>query len=127
MFQYVLGRLAGIVGVLFAVSVMIFLIIHAIPGGPFDNSPAGKSEMPIPEHIRTQLLAKYGLDQPLHAQYISYMGNVLQGDFGVSFRTGEPVTAFIGRTWPVTLQLGLIALLVGAPLGIGMGLLAALR
>jgi ABC-type dipeptide/oligopeptide/nickel transport system permease component len=106
---------------------MIFLIIHAIPGGPFDNSPAGKSEMPIPEHIRAQLLAKYGLDQPLHAQYISYMGNVLHGDFGVSFRTGEPVTAFIGRTWPVTLQLGLIALLVGAPLGIGMGLLAALR
>ncbi len=127
MLQYVLGRLVGIVGVLFAVSIMIFLIIHTIPGGPFDSSPAGKSEMPIPEHIRTQLQAKYGLDQPLHVQYTRYMLNLLRGDFGVSFRTGEPVTAFIARTWPVTLVVGLIALAVGAPLGIGMGLLASLR
>jgi ABC-type dipeptide/oligopeptide/nickel transport system permease component len=127
MLHYVLGRLVGIVGVLFAVSIMIFMIIHAIPGGPFDNSPAGKSEMPIPEHIRTQLLAKYGLDQPLYQQYTNYMLNAVRGDFGVSFRTGEPVTAFIARTWPVTLLIGLIALVVGAPLGIGMGLLASLR
>ena len=127
MLHYVLGRLVGIVGVLFAVSIMIFLIIHTIPGGPFDNSPAGKSEMPIPEHIRTQLLAKYGLDQPLHIQYPRYMLNALRGDFGISFRTGEPVTAFIARTWPVTLVVGLIALAVGVPIGIGMGLLASLR
>ena len=127
MFHYVLGRLVGIVGVLFAVSILIFLIVHTIPGGPFDNSPAGKSEMPIPEHIRTQLLAKYGLDQPLHIQYARYMLNALRGDFGVSFRTGEPVTAFVARTWPVTLVIGLIALAIGAPLGIGMGLLASLR
>jgi ABC-type dipeptide/oligopeptide/nickel transport system permease component len=127
MLHYVLGRLVGIAGVLFAVSVMIFMIIHTIPGGPFDVSPAGKSEMPIPEHIRTQLLTKYGLDQPLHVQYGRYMLNALRGDFGVSFRTGEPVTAFIARTWPVTLFIGLIALAVGAPLGIAMGLLASLR
>jgi ABC-type dipeptide/oligopeptide/nickel transport system permease component len=127
MLHYVLGRLAGIAGVLIAVSLMIFLIIHAIPGGPFDNSPAGKSEMPLPEHIRAQLLAKYGLDQPLHVQYARYMLNALRGDLGVSFRTGEPVTEFIARTWPVTLTIGLIALLAGAPLGIGLGLLAALR
>jgi ABC-type dipeptide/oligopeptide/nickel transport system permease component len=127
MLHYVLGRLVGIAGVLFAVSIMIFLIIHTIPGGPFDNTPAGKSEMPIPEHIRAQLLAKYGLDQPLHTQYLRYMLNALRGDFGISFRTGEPVTAFIARTWPVTLVIGLIALAIGAPLGIGMGLLASLR
>lgn len=127
MLQYVLGRLVGIVGVLFAVSIMIFLIIHTIPGGPFDNTPAGKSEMPIPEHIRTQLLAKYGLDQPLHIQYTRYMLNALRGDLGISFRTGEPVTAFIARTWPVTLYVGVIALVVGTPIGIGMGLLASLR
>jgi ABC-type dipeptide/oligopeptide/nickel transport system permease component len=127
MLQYVLGRLVGIVAVLFAVSIMIFVIIHFIPGGPFDNSPSGKSEMPIPEHIREQLLAKYGLDQPLHVQYMRYMLNALRGDFGVSFRTGEPVTAFIARTWPVTLFVGVIALAVGTPIGIGMGLLAALR
>ena len=127
MVRYILGRLIGIAGVLFAVSIMIFLIMHAIPGGPFDNSPAGKSEMPIPEHIRAKLLAQYGLDQPLHAQYVRYMLNALRGDLGVSFRTGEPVTAFIARTWPITLTVGLIALAIGAPIGIGMGLLASLR
>jgi peptide/nickel transport system permease protein len=127
MVRYILGRLVGIVGVLFAVSIMIFLIMHAIPGGPFDNSPAGKSEMPIPEHIRAKLLAQYGLDQPLHVQYVRYMLNALTGDLGVSFRTGEPVTAFIARTWPITLTVGLIALAIGVPIGIGMGLLASLR
>src|SRR4051794_26595183 len=127
MANYVLGRLIGIVGVLIAVSLMIFLIIHTIPGGPFDNSPGGKSELPIPEHIRAALLAKYGLDKPLYTQYLQYMSNALHGDFGISFQTGEPVTAFIERTWPVTLYLGVLSLLVGAPIGIGMGLLAALR
>ena len=127
MVRYILGRLIGIAGVLFAVSIMIFLIMHAIPGGPFDNSPAGKSEMPIPEHIRAKLLAQYGLDQPLHVQYVRYMLNALRGDLGVSFRTGEPVTAFIARTWPITLTVGLIALAIGVPIGIGMGLLASLR
>src|SRR5689334_1520547 len=108
--RYVLGRLIGVVGVLIAVSVMIFLMIHTIPGGPFDNVPAGKSEMPIPEYIRTKLYAKYGLDQPLYVQYFRYITSALQGDLGISFRTGEPVTAFVVRTWPVTMVLGLIAL-----------------
>lgn len=127
MTRYILARLIGVIGVLLAVSVLIFLIIHAIPGGPFDNSASGKMELPIPEHIRQRLLAQYGLDQPLYVQYLRYMLGVVQGDFGISFRTGEPVTAFIGRTWPVTLTLSVIALIIGVPFGVGMGLLAALR
>ena len=127
MTRYILGRLIGVVGVMLAVSVLIFLIIHAIPGGPFDNSPSGKMEVPIPEFIRQRLLAQYGLDQPLYIQYVRYMTGILHGDFGISFRTGEPVMAFIARTWPVTLTLALIALVIGVPIGIGLGMLAALR
>jgi ABC-type dipeptide/oligopeptide/nickel transport system permease component len=127
MTRYILARLLGVIGVLFAVSIMIFLIIHTIPGGPFDSSASGKMEMPIPAHIRERLNTKYGLDQPLVVQYLRYMAGVVRGDFGISFRTGEPVTAFIARTWPVTLTLAAIALAVGAPVGIGMGMLAALR
>ena len=74
MVRYIGERLFGIVGVLFAVSVLIFLIIHAVPGGPFDASPAGKSELPIPEHIRARLLAQYGLDQPLAVVIFRYQG-----------------------------------------------------
>ncbi len=127
MARYVLGRFAGIVGVLFIVSIMIFLMIHSIPGGPFDAMPTTSEFREIPEHIREKLMAKYGLDKPLYVQYFRYMWAALRGDFGISFRYGEPVTDFISRSWPATAQLGLSAMAIGIPIGIGLGILAALR
>jgi ABC-type dipeptide/oligopeptide/nickel transport system permease component len=127
MARYVVGRIVGIIGVLFVVSVMIFLMIHTIPGGPFDAMQGKAERRDIPEHVRQKLLAKYGLDQPLHVQYIRYMTNALQGDFGISFRYGEPVARFVARTWPVTVQLDLMATAIGVPIGIGLGILAALK
>ena len=127
MTRYILGRLLGMVGVLLGVSILIFLLIHFIPGGPFDSISSDKNEKPIPEHIRAALLAKYGLDQPIYVQYVRYMTNALQGDFGISFHTGEAVANFIARTWPITVQLGLMALVISWPLGLLLGLFAALR
>ena len=127
MTRYVLGRFAGIVGVLFVVSIMIFLMIHTIPGGPFDAMPTTSEFREIPEHIREKLMAKYGLDKPLYVQYFRYMWAALRGDFGISFRYGEPVTDFISRSWPATAQLGLSAMAIGIPIGIGLGIVAALR
>ncbi|HRW06872.1 MAG TPA: ABC transporter permease, partial [Caldilineaceae bacterium] len=127
MARYVLGRLIGVVGVLLGVSILVFLLIHAIPGGPFDSISSEKNEKPIPEHIRAALLAKYGLDQPLYVQYLRYMGNALRGDFGISFHTGENVSNFIARTWPVTMQLGLMAVVISWPIGLLLGLFAAVR
>ena len=127
MTRYVLGRFVGIIGVLFIVSIMIFLMIHSIPGGPFDAMPTTSEFREIPEHIREQLMAKYGLDKPLYVQYFRYMWAALRGDFGISFRYGEPVTDFISRSWPATAQLGLSAMAIGIPIGIGLGILAALR
>ncbi|HMN27122.1 MAG TPA: ABC transporter permease [Caldilineaceae bacterium] len=127
MTRYILGRLAGILGVLLIVSIMIFLMMHTIPGGPFDNMPSTSEHKAIPEHIRQKLLAKYGLDQPLPIQYLRYMGSLLRGDFGISFRYGEPVGDFIGRTWGVTMQLGLASMAIGIPMGIALGILAAIR
>ncbi|MCY3899647.1 MAG: ABC transporter permease [Caldilineaceae bacterium] len=127
MTRYVLGRFAGIIGVLFIVSIMIFLMIHTIPGGPFDAMPTTSEFREIPEHIREKLMAKYGLDKPLYVQYFRYMWAALRGDFGISFRYGEPVTDFISRSWPATAQLGLSAMAIGIPIGIGLGIVAALR
>ena len=127
MTRYVLGRFVGIIGVLFIVSIMIFLMIHSIPGGPFDAMPTTSEFREIPEHIREKLMAKYGLDKPLYVQYFRYMWAALRGDFGISFRYGEPVTDFISRSWPATAQLGLSAMAIGIPIGIGLGILAALR
>lgn len=125
MVRYVVGRLLGIVGVLVAVSVITFLMMHAVPGGPFDAAP--QQEMPIPEHIRARLLRMYNLDKPIHVQYLSYMEHAVRGDLGVSFHYGEPVTRFLRRSWPTTVQLGLATLIVSLSIGLTVGTLAALR
>jgi ABC-type dipeptide/oligopeptide/nickel transport system permease component len=123
MARYLLGRLAGIVVVLLIVSVVIFLLMHAIPGGPFDED-----KVPLSPAAKANYLAKYGLDKPLPEQYVRYMANALRGDFGVPFQSPtETVTGLIARTWPVSAMLGLVTLLVALPLGFLLGVLAAMR
>jgi ABC-type dipeptide/oligopeptide/nickel transport system permease component len=118
-------RIVGIIGVLIAVSMITFVMMHAVPGGPFDTSQ--DLQIPLPEHIRANLMAKYNLDKPIYVQYLSYMGNVLQGDFGTSFRYGEPVTKFVQRSWPVTMKLGVITIVLSTIVGLSMGILASLK
>jgi ABC-type dipeptide/oligopeptide/nickel transport system permease component len=123
--RYILVRIVGIIGVLIAVSMITFVMMHAVPGGPFDTSQ--DLQIPLPEHIRANLMTKYNLDKPIYVQYLSYMGKVLQGDFGTSFRYGEPVTKFVQRSWPVTMKLGLITIVLSTIVGLGMGILASLK
>jgi peptide/nickel transport system permease protein len=123
--RYILIRVMGIIGVLIAVSMITFGMMHAVPGGPFDT--AQDLKIPLPEHIRANLMAKYNLDKPIHVQYLSYMGKLLQGDLGVSFRYGEPVTNFVKRSWPVTMQLGLVTAILAIIVGLIMGILASLK
>lgn len=123
MARYLLGRLGGVLIVFFIVSVVIFLLMHAIPGGPYNED-----KVPLSAEAKTNYLRKYGLDRPLVEQYLLYMGNALRGDFGVPFQSPtETVTGLIGRTWPVSASLGIIALLVALPLGLLLGILAAAR
>jgi len=123
MARYLLGRLAGILIVFLIVSVVIFLLMHAIPGGPYNED-----KVPLSPEAKANYLRKYGLDRPLVEQYLLYMGNVLRGDFGVPFQSPtETVTGLIARTWPVSASLGFVALLVAIPLGLLLGILAATR
>ncbi len=123
MARYLLGRLAGILIVFFIVSVVIFLLMHAIPGGPYNED-----KVPLSAEAKANYLRKYGLDRPLVEQYFLYMGNALRGDFGVPFQSPtETVTGLIARTWPVSASLGIAALLVAIPLGLLLGILAAAR
>jgi ABC-type dipeptide/oligopeptide/nickel transport system permease component len=123
MARYILGRLAGIAVVLVVVSITIFLLMHAIPGGPFDED-----QMPLPPEAKANFLRKYGLDRPLYEQYFRYMGNALRGDFGIPFQSPtETVGELIARTWPVSISLGLVTILIALPLGFLLGLLAAVR
>lgn len=123
MIRYLVGRLAGIVVVLLIVSLVIFLLMHAVPGGPWDED-----KVPLSAAAKANYLAKYGLDKPLPEQYLRYMANALRGDFGIPFQSPtETVTGLIARTWPVSASLGLVTLLVALPLGFLLGVLAASR
>jgi ABC-type dipeptide/oligopeptide/nickel transport system permease component len=123
MIRYILGRLASVMLTFFVVSVIIFLMMHAIPGGPFDGN-----EMPLSDAVRAQLNAQLGLDRPLHVQYFSYMAGVMRLDFGIPFQSpGETVLELLARAWPPSLLLGGLGVLIGAPLGILLGMAAALH
>jgi oligopeptide transport system permease protein len=123
MIRYLLGRVAGLVIVFVLVSMMAFLMMHSVPGGPFDEEKS-----PLPPAAKANILRKYGLDRPLPEQYLRYMGSALRGDFGISFQSPtETVIQLIGRTWPVSMALGGLTILVALTSGITLGIIAAVK
>jgi oligopeptide transport system permease protein len=120
--RYCLTRLAGAVPTLFVIVTIAFFLIRAAPGGPFDQ------EQTLPPQIKANLDSAYGLDQPIWTQYIRYLGALAHGDFGPSFKYKDfSVTELIGQGFPVTLELGAIAMLLALGLGIPIGTFAALH
>jgi oligopeptide transport system permease protein len=117
-----LRRLLGAVPTLFLVIVLAFLLVHAAPGGPFDDERA------LPPEIEANIQAAYHLDEPLPMQFLRYVGGVLRGDFGPSYSYRDyTVSELIGRSFPISLQIGALAMLLAAFAGIGIGIVAALR
>ncbi len=97
--------------------------MHSVPGGPFDEDKS-----PLPPAAKANILRKYGLDRPIYEQYARYMWNALQGDFGISFQSPtETVIQLIGRTWPVSMRLGGMAILIALPLGMLLGTIGAIK
>jgi ABC-type dipeptide/oligopeptide/nickel transport system permease component len=123
MIGYIIRRLLSICITFVVVSILLFVMMHAVPGGPFDAT-----EMPLSEAAKATIMAKYGLDQPLYVQYVKYMWGVLHFDFGIPYQSpGETVLELLGRAWVPSLVLGGAGVLIGAPLGIALGLMAALN
>ena len=123
MARYIVGRLASLLFVLVAVSIITFLLMHSVSGGPFDTS-----ERRLPEATRQAQLEKYGLDGPIWEQYLRYMSHAVRGDFGVPFQSPtESVTGLIARAWPVTIKIGVPTILLAYTLGTLLGFVAALR
>jgi oligopeptide transport system permease protein len=122
MIRYVLKRLGGAVPTLFAIVTLSFFLVHAAPGGPFDQ------EQSLPPDIMANLQNAYGLDQPVWMQYARYVRALAHGDFGPSFKYKDfTVTELISQGLPVTLELGTIALSVALSLGLLIGTFAALH
>jgi peptide/nickel transport system permease protein len=121
--RYLLRRLAESVVTFILVTIVVFLGVRALPGDPA-RALAGEESNP---EVLTEIRRSFGLDQPIPVQYVKYVGNALSGDLGRSSRTGLPVAQSIGHALPVTLQLAVFAMLIAGLIGIGAGVVAAVR
>ncbi|MHB2017279.1 MAG: ABC transporter permease [Candidatus Xenobia bacterium] len=123
MTRYLMRRLLGVIPVLFAVTLIVFVAMHLIPGDPArvmlgDKAPA--SEVAAFHH-------KHHLDQPVLVQLGIFLGGLLHGDLGSSYKTDQPVANEILARYPATMELALAAIVLAVVLGVGLGMLGASR
>jgi oligopeptide transport system permease protein len=122
MMRYALARIIGLFPTLLLLVTAAFFVIRLAPGGPFDEERA------LPPQVRANLEAAYGLDAPLATQYLRYVGGLLRGDLGPSFKHKDMgVNELIAGGLPVSAALGAVALALGLLLGVPLGCLAALH
>lgn len=120
--RYLLGRLAIMVPVFVVVVTLVFFMIRFAPGGPFD------SEKAVSPEIMVNLNAKYHMDEPLIAQYFRYLGDLSRFDLGPSFKhANRTVNEIIAESLPVSIELGLIALVWALIIGVTAGGIAAMK
>lgn len=123
MLRYLRRRLAQMFIILIGISLVSFFIMHLAPGSPIDllverNAP----------HAEKERIAKiYGLDKPVYVQYFKWVGQMLKGDFGRSFQSGEPVLQIILDRLPYTLYLNLVVMFILYLLAIPIGIISALK
>jgi len=122
MIRFIGRRLLETIPVLLIIATMTFFMTRLAPGGPFSGDKR------IPPEILKNLEIHYGLNQPLYRQYLEYLGNLLRGDLGPSFKyEGRSVNELIGAAFPVSLELGCYALAVALTLGLLAGIIASSR
>lgn len=121
--MYFLRRLAFLAPLMLVISFLAFLLMHAAPGGPFDSA-----RVPATPEIERALRAKYHLDEPLLKQYARYLGDLLQGDLGLSTKyRNHTVNDIIRQALPISLALGGLAFCFALGLGIPWGVFMAVR
>ena len=122
MLRFAISRLFSTLPTLLLVVVVAFAMVHAAPGGPFDSARQ------LPPEIEARMAAAYGLDAPLHEQFLRYVGGLMRGDFGPSYRyQGTTVAELIADALPVSLLIGGLALVFGVVLGVAAGTASALN
>ena len=122
MFRFLLRRLMVAIPTLFLVVTAAFFMMRAAPGNPFD------SDRKLPPEVERSIMAKYGMDRPLGEQYVAYVSNVLHGDLGPSLKyKDKSVAELISEGLPTSATIGLSALTLACLVGIGLGIIAALR
>jgi oligopeptide transport system permease protein len=121
---YVIRRLLWMIPVVFFVIVITFALMHSAAGSPWDKEGGRQLSQVIVDNLNK----KYGLDKPVFQQFLLYLWNVLHFDFGLSFQyQGKSVTQLIAEGFPYTATIGVLAFLLIVPVGVGLGVIAALR
>jgi len=123
-FRYFVRRVLLVIPILLGITVVAFIIANAIPADPINaNLPPNALN---DEETIAAFRKKWGLDKPLHEQYLTYLGNLLRGDMGVSIKWRKPVSEDIANRLPATIELATLGILYGVALGVGLGLIAAI-
>jgi len=123
MLRYSVHRLLVLIPLMIALSVVVFLYIHMMPGDPVQAMAGPDAPPELVEQIRQEL----GLDRPLHVQYIEWVIGLLHGDLGITFRTQQPIGPILLNRIPATVELALGAFIVAVVLGLPPGFLAGLK
>ena len=122
--RYAVNRLLAMIPTLLILTILVFLMVQLVPGDPAEIFLGEKHSSPeLLERVRHEM----GLDQPLYVQYLTYMGNLLRGNFGESLFNNQPVLEQILNALPYTLTLALSALFISTILGVGLGIISALN
>lgn len=123
MARYIIGRLFGLVFVLFTVSFITFALMYSTPGGPYEEL-----NQPLSPEAKANMMKKYGLDQPFYVNWANWLGKAVQGDFGESYYYPKTrVIDLFAKYWASSLMLGFLAVAWSFPLGVVFGVIAALK
>src|SRR5258708_33919186 len=120
--RYIAIRLVSAITTLLGVVTLVFIVMRLVPGSIVDQILANGDSS---EEVQRSLRAYFGLDRPIYVQYLQYLGSLLTGDLGVSWRARFPTLEMILYALPVTLQLAGMAAIVSMGVGVGLGILSA--
>lgn len=126
MINYTIKRIFEVIPVLLIVSIIVFSVMHLLPGDPTLLMLAGAEGGSIPQERLDELRIIMGLNKPLYEQYYNFISNAISGDLGTSIRLRIPVTEILLQKFPYTIKLSLLGLMIAIFLGVVIGLVAAL-
>ena len=126
MINYTIKRIFEVIPVLLIVSIIVFSVMHLLPGDPTLLMLAGAEGGSIPQERLDELRIIMGLNKPLYEQYYNFISNAISGDLGTSIRLRTPVTEILLQKFPYTIKLSLLGLMIAIFLGVVIGLVAAL-
>src|SRR5512136_650236 len=124
MLQYIVRRVFQFIPVFLGVTLLLFILTRVIPGDPVAMMSGQRVQSPV---VLAQMRQAYGLDLPLWQQYVKYLGDILRGDFGTSITTGRSVSSIFAEKYPYTVKLALAAIAIEIVIGIGAGIISAVK